>query len=129
LAATRQRHSDYFASVVNGQRARLEAGPDHEAIATLDREIENIRAAWAGVVAQGNLEPIAAFVAGLWLYYEAKGWFQEAVFVLTQVCSLPDVPNGQKASWYRWLGEAHYQMGHQSESRAYYEAAMALLGR
>ena len=87
-ATTQQKHSRYYANFLEAWRAPLEEGADTFMLAKLDRDIENVRAAWAWLFTQRDLETIAVYLEGLWLYYEHKGWFQEATFVLSQVCTL-----------------------------------------
>ena len=104
-------------------------GPDPAALAGIDRELGNIRAAWEGLIVRGEVEIVAAYVEGLWPFYQHRGWFQEAVQVLNQACALPGASTLQQARWRRQLGDAYYQMSHLTRSRANFEQAMALLGR
>jgi DNA-binding SARP family transcriptional activator/predicted ATPase len=126
---THQKHSHYYANFLEAWRAPSEEGADTFMLAKLDRDIENVRSAWAWLFTQRDLETLVVYLEGLWLYYEHKGWFQEATFVLSQVCTLEQVSALQKARWHRWLGEAHYQMGHLQECRQQLEQAMILTGR
>jgi DNA-binding SARP family transcriptional activator/predicted ATPase len=128
-ATIQQKHYRYYAGFLEARRLPLEDSPDKPILAELDREAENIRAAWEWVATHGEIAAIAAYLEGLWRYYRHKGWFQEAVLVLKQVCALEQVSNHQRARWQRWLGEAHYQMGYMRESREHLEQVMALLGR
>jgi hypothetical protein len=128
-AETEQSYYCYYAKFLERHRPTLENGPNPTALAGIDRELGNIRAAWEVLMARGEPETFAAYVEGLWFFYQHKGWFQEAVQVLNQACTLPGASSLQVARWRRQLGEAYYQMSRVSKSRTNLEQALALLGR
>jgi hypothetical protein len=68
-----------YAEFLEKRRPAIENKPDPEVMAEIDQELGNIRAAWEGLLAQGNMQAMAVFLEGLWRYYQHKGWFQEAV--------------------------------------------------
>lgn len=125
-AAVQHRFAEYYADFL--QKRRLELG-DRQVVAALDEEVENVRAAWQWVVREEKRPLLVPFLAALWEYYRRKGWYQEAVGVLTQACQLPDWSPLQQAQWRRWLGEAFYQLGDLRESGQQVEVGLALLKR
>ncbi|MBE7554248.1 MAG: hypothetical protein HS126_24560 [Anaerolineales bacterium] len=127
-AETRQKHSRYYADFLEKRRLSIENRPNPAAMAEIDQELSNIRAAWEELLAQKKIETIAVFLEGLWRFYQQTGWFQEAVLVLKQACTLAETSSLQQACWQRRLGEAHYQLGQWAESKEYLERALALLG-
>lgn len=127
--AVQQEHCHHYTGFLEARRPSLADSLAKPALAELDREVENIRAAWEWVATHGEIATITAYLEGLWRYYRRKGWFQEAVLALDQVCGLEQASAWQRARWQRWLGEAHYQLGHLRESRGHLEQAMVLLGR
>lgn len=127
--AVQQEQCHHYAGFLEARRQSLADSPDKPTLAELDREVENIRAAWEWAATHGEIAAITAYMEGLWRYYRRKGWFQEAALALDQVCGLEQASAWQRARWQRWLGEAHYQMGHLRESRGHLEQAMTLLGR
>jgi tetratricopeptide (TPR) repeat protein len=126
-AETRQKHCRYYTDFLEKRRPLIENRPNPAAMAEIDRELGNIRAAWEELLAQEEVEIIAVFLEGLWRFYQQKGWFQEAVLALKQACTLAGTSSLQQACWQRRLGEAHFQMGQWAESREYLERALALL--
>jgi predicted ATPase/DNA-binding SARP family transcriptional activator len=127
-AAAQQKHGCYYAEFLEARRGPLEEHADQSSLAEIDKEVENIRAAWEWLLAHGRVEAIAAYLEALWRYYQHKGWFQEAVFALNQACALEQASTLQKVRWQRWLGNAHFQMGHLQESRQHLEQVQSLLG-
>ena len=123
------KHSHFYAGYLQAWQPTLENESDWSALAAIDAEIENIRAGWDWLVHQGEVEAITPYLAGLFRYYQRKGWFQEAAVVLEQACALEQVSALQKGQWYRWLGETHYNLGNLSESREYLEHALVQLDR
>lgn len=125
-AAMQAQHCRFYAAFLQERQPRL---ADKVAVLELDDEVENLRAVWQWVLGQGERPFLAPFLAGLWLYYRRKGWYQEAVGVLKQACQLPDLPALQQAQWRRWLGEAYYQLGDMEESQKQVELGLVLLKR
>jgi DNA-binding SARP family transcriptional activator/predicted ATPase len=127
-ATTQQNHARYYAGYLEARRTALEANAAKPILAELDREVENLRAAWEWLSARGEIEAVAAYLEGLWRYYQHKGWFQEAILVLGQVCDREQAASWQRARWHRWSGDANYQMGDLQKSCEQLERAMALIG-
>lgn len=128
-AETRQKHARYYTEFLEKRRPLIENRPDPAAMAEIDRELGNIRAAWEELLAQEDTGAIAVFLEGFWQFYQQKGWFQETVPALKQAVALTGAAGLQQARWRRWLAEAHYQLGQSAESREYLEQALALLGQ
>jgi predicted ATPase/DNA-binding SARP family transcriptional activator len=124
----RRSHRRYYMEYLEKRRPAIENQPDSVAMAEIDQELGNIRAAWEELLAQGEPETITLFLEGLWRFYQQKGWFQEAALVLEQACSLAQASRTIQARWQRRLGEAYYQMDQTAESQAHFEEALALLG-
>ncbi|MCA9994712.1 MAG: hypothetical protein KDE56_03125 [Anaerolineales bacterium] len=126
MTAVQARYANYYTHFLQERRHLL---ADKLAVAELDEEVENVRAAWQWLV-QGEKRPlIPPFLAALWEYYRRKGWYEEAVGVLGQACQLPDWSPLQQAQWRRWLGEAFYQLGDLRESGQQVTEGLALLKR
>jgi predicted ATPase/DNA-binding XRE family transcriptional regulator len=77
-AVTRDRHSIYYTDRVAQLEGTLKGAQQLEALAEMDLEMGNIRAAWQWAVREGRLlaarKPIRAF----WSFYDIRGRFQEA---------------------------------------------------
>jgi len=125
---TRDRHSQYYAEFLLNRKAALQYRTDRLAIAELDVEVKNLRAAWEWLLKHAKVDAIADYLEGLWLFQSYNGWFPEAVIALEQASQLSDTSVLQRARWQRLLGEAHYQMGHTEQSRKHSELSLNLLG-
>ncbi len=72
-----ERHGCYYASFVHQRGEQLQGPQQEQALAELDREIENVRAAWRWAVARRRLPELRQSLRGLGLYYHSRGWFLE----------------------------------------------------
>lgn len=75
--AARDRHAAFFAAFVQQQHADMGKPQQAVALAAVDSEIENVRAAWDWGVAQGRVEWLQQALAGLDQYYRVRGWIKE----------------------------------------------------
>jgi tetratricopeptide (TPR) repeat protein len=74
---------------------QLQGSQQEQALAELDREIENVRAAWRWAVAQRRLPELKQSLRGLGLYYHSRGWFVEGEAAMRlAVASLSNQDNG-----------------------------------
>jgi len=124
---TRQKHGRFYGSFLQSRRAALQDLYDKSVLNVLDTEIENIRAALEWYFEQRDVESISVYLDNLFPYYQRKGWYQEAVFVLQQACKLEKAPALKKGFWHRWLGESYYTLGVFTESMRNLELAMQFL--
>jgi predicted ATPase/DNA-binding SARP family transcriptional activator len=75
---TYSRHADWYAVFLDRERMALE-GPLHVvAIATIEAELDNIRAAWRWAIDNGRFGALALALDGLSAAHEARGRFREA---------------------------------------------------
>lgn len=125
---TRQKHGRFYGSFLGSRRAALQDVYDKSVLNVIDTEIENIRAALEWYFEQKDVEAVSVYLDSLFPYYQRKGWFQEAVFVLQQACKLENAPNLKKGYWHRWLGESYYTLGVFTESMRNLELALQHLG-
>jgi DNA-binding SARP family transcriptional activator/predicted ATPase len=70
VAAVHDRHCVYYAARLEAWAADIKGERQMVAIAALDVEIDNARAAWDWAVAQGDLATVAQAIDGLCLYYD-----------------------------------------------------------
>ena len=78
-AAVRRRHARTFATLLKAQETPLRGGDLHSALAIISGEIDNVRAAWAWMVEQGDPALLGELVVPLLLFYEVRSWFEEGV--------------------------------------------------
>ena len=95
-AAARRAHAGYFADFTERRWARLTGHERDAALAELEGEIENVRAAWRYWVADRNLEQLRKFTDCLWRLYDARGWYYATVDltadVLNVLATTPSTP-------------------------------------
>jgi predicted ATPase len=75
---TRDRHGVYYTELVAQLEGSLKGERQPEALADVGAEIDNVRDAWRWAVTRGQVAAIQRTVKGLWLFYEIRGWFEEA---------------------------------------------------
>jgi predicted ATPase len=75
--AARSRHADYFLALVDEMGARLNARGEGSALAAVDREEDNIRAAFAGLLAAGDHERVGRACWSLLPYWSIRERFVE----------------------------------------------------
>jgi predicted ATPase/class 3 adenylate cyclase len=83
-AAAYQAHAGYFAGFVLDQveptTGKVQDSSSLEAaIRALGAEVENVQAAWRYWVEEKDVEQLGKLVDGLWLLYEARGWYQAMI--------------------------------------------------
>jgi predicted ATPase/tetratricopeptide (TPR) repeat protein len=76
-AAVRNRHSAYFCAVLQQKEVDLKGSRQQAALAELEADTENMRAAWDWAVKQGGANRLAQAVESLCLFYEWRGRYFE----------------------------------------------------
>ena len=77
------RHSAYYAGALQSWGRDIKGPRRREALAEMDVEIDNARAAWDWVVAQGDVERLSEAVEGLGRYYGLRWRSQEGTVALS----------------------------------------------
>jgi predicted ATPase/transcriptional regulator with XRE-family HTH domain len=77
-AAARGQHSVYYTDLAARLEGDLRGARQLEALAEMDMEIENVRAAWQWAVRQGQLAATRKPIRAFWSFYDIRGRFQEA---------------------------------------------------
>jgi predicted ATPase/DNA-binding SARP family transcriptional activator len=97
--AVRDRHCAYYSAALERWAGELKGARQREALAEMDSEIENGRAAWYWAVAHRQVPRLAQGVEGIWLYHsqrlrlqEGEAAFQAAVLALEAI----DSPEAQR---------------------------------
>lgn len=80
--ATHERHSKFYANLLAQRRADLHRGRQREALAELNREWDNIRAAWTWAAGHRDLEKLRQAAETLAIYYDFRGRYLEGLRVL-----------------------------------------------
>jgi len=78
------RHATHYALFLQQQTERLTGPEQHEALAAIGMEIENVRDGWHRAVARRKVAELGQSIESLALFYEIRGWFQEGDEVFGQ---------------------------------------------
>jgi tetratricopeptide (TPR) repeat protein len=73
----KDRHCAHYAQLLHAKEADLIGRHQREALAEIEAEIENVRAAWNWAVDQGKIEEIDHSLESLAEFYRIRGRFQE----------------------------------------------------
>ncbi|MEZ4712665.1 MAG: BTAD domain-containing putative transcriptional regulator [Caldilineaceae bacterium] len=128
LTKTQEQHHQFYATYLEARRAAVEEIPNPAALTELSQEVENLRAAWAWLVTQSDLQKLAFYLNGLWSFYQQMGWYKEAIYLLRQVIDHPQATTLQQLRWHYWLGDAYYQLGEIQPSQTNLTMALTLAG-
>jgi predicted ATPase/DNA-binding SARP family transcriptional activator len=129
--AVRDRHSQYFAAALQRWAADLKGARQQEALAEMDVEMANARAAWDWMVSQGDWARIDRAIEGLGLYHQWRVRYAEAASAFQAVAqplsSLPAPAQEGARVWAKALIWHSIFTGPQQTDRLLQEAA-GLLG-
>jgi predicted ATPase len=126
-------HAAYYAGLMQQSWAELRNARQPTALAAIEQDIENIRAAWRYCLAKKNSAQLLKFMDSFWIVYDIRGWyhaglelFEEAAMCLTQ----PSMNDGAKLVKGKALGYVGYYtgiVGHPERGVTLYEEAIALI--
>lgn len=77
--AAHESHAVYFANFMERMSQELRSGRQKTCLDEIESDIENVRASWRYLAAQGNSAMIAKIVDSLWYFHELRGWYHAAV--------------------------------------------------
>ena len=93
--AAQERHGMYYAGFLEQRAEALRGAGPQAALAEIDAEIENVRAAWHWMLAERRLAEIARSVDSLESFYDTHGWYGEGEEAFGQAVAAlerPDLP-------------------------------------
>nr|MBA3531493.1 tetratricopeptide repeat protein [Ardenticatenales bacterium] len=70
-------HCRYYSAFLQRHQGQLTSAEQGAALARIEQEIENIRAAWQWAVDQGIVQALEEALDSLYLYYETRSLFEE----------------------------------------------------
>jgi predicted ATPase/class 3 adenylate cyclase len=90
-------HAEYFAAWTLDHCQGL-AGDERDAASErMAADIGNLKAAWRYWVADGDFEELGKLTDGLWLLYNARGWYHETASLITDLLGvLSSTPSNQE---------------------------------
>ncbi|HEY7034534.1 MAG TPA: tetratricopeptide repeat protein [Thermomicrobiales bacterium] len=125
--AAHRLHADLFLALAEDAVGAL-AGPEQAAaLARLEREGDNLRAALASTIDAGDAAPALRFAAALWRFWLVRGYAGEGREWLARVLAIPnDETPSLRATALFGAGALAATQGDYTEAAAAYEAALAL---
>lgn len=73
----RQKHAEYYGKFLNEQGSKFNTKAELKAVDSIEREIENIRAAWCWAVDNGHFDALAMCLDPLMLFHQARSMLME----------------------------------------------------
>lgn len=104
-AAVEEQHGVYYADLLQQRAGALRGEQPQEALAELNAEIENVRAAWRWALEQQRLAAIAQGVESLASFYDTRGWYREGEEAFAQAVTALHTPGSPP------IGEAGRLLG------------------
>ena len=90
-------HAAYFADWTMHQCEKLTGEEREGASDRMAEDIENLSAAWRYWVDKGDFEELGRLTDGLWLLYNARGWYHETTTIITDLLDvLASTPSSQE---------------------------------
>jgi predicted ATPase/transcriptional regulator with XRE-family HTH domain len=74
---TREAHCHHYGAILSKREAGLVGHGQQNALAEIDRAIENVRAGWGWAVAGARIAVVAQYIDGLWLYHDRRTLYRE----------------------------------------------------
>lgn len=87
---TWDRHCRYYSDFLATMATRLREGDDKEALALIETERDDVRAAWRRAVARQDIAAIDRSVESLALFYQIRGRYEEALHALDLALQMVD---------------------------------------
>ena len=85
---TRYSHAVYFADFAERQWQRMKGYERDAAMQEMAQDVENLQTAWQFWSVERDLKELHKMVNGLWLLYDAQGWYQATVKLTTDLLEL-----------------------------------------
>jgi predicted ATPase len=85
LDTTVRAHAEYFAEWAVEYCEKLTGDERIAASARMATDVENLIAAWRYWVAEGDFEQLGKLADGLWLLYNARGWYHQTTTLITDL--------------------------------------------
>jgi predicted ATPase/class 3 adenylate cyclase len=83
--AASRAHAEYFSDFAEARRTPLHGSARVDALDELAFELGNLLTAWKYWVAARDLEQLDRLLDGLWVLYDARGWYHAAVELATDL--------------------------------------------
>ncbi len=96
--AVRQAHAVYYAGLMERGWADLRSSKQKVALAEIEQDIENIRAAWRYRLAEKNSAELLKFMDSFWLVYDVRGWHHAGIELFEEAADQLHPASGDDAA-------------------------------
>ena len=124
----RDRHSAYYAAALQRWATDLKGPRQQAAMAEIEADSENVRAAWKWAVERGQVKQLEQAMEGLCRFYEWRGRYPEIIAAAQAVVHLAQAAQDvrSEAGSYLWWGRTLWRQGDYEMARLQLEQALAL---
>ena len=124
----RDRHIAYYAAALQRWAADLKGPRQQAAMAEIEADSENVRAAWKWAVERGQMRQLGQAMEGLCRFYEWRGRYPEIIAAAQAVVHLAQAAQDvrSEAGGYLWWGRTLWRQGDYEMARLQLEQALAL---
>ena len=84
---TKESHAIYYATVMQRSWVDLRSVNQITALAEIEQEIENIRAAWEYSLAERDSAEVLKFLDSFWVLHDIRGWYHAGIKLFEEVAS------------------------------------------
>lgn len=127
----RDRHCRYYAAFLNQREVSLRGVGQGQALAEIEREIDNVRAAWQWATSQGRWHEIDQALDSLHVYYEVRSRYREGSAALEQAAAALEAGGGPDPLPYgrllAHLGRLTFGLDELEAARSTLEQSLAIL--
>lgn len=127
LDAVRERHLDYYTALAGRAETELVQENQAEWIELLELEHDDLRSATRWAIGQGNAKAATALAAGLWRFWDQRGYISEGTQLLGEIVTTPETPESASALTRAMfgLGRLTRAQGEVGRAEAVFEACLA----
>jgi predicted ATPase/DNA-binding CsgD family transcriptional regulator len=87
--SAQEEHAAYFTAFMGEKWDQLKGERQMQALAEIEADIENVRAAWRYYLDQSNYLQLWNFIKGLWQVYWIRGWYHVGMELFAQAARSP----------------------------------------
>ncbi len=124
----RARHADRFCSLVDAAQSTVMGSDKRRTLDRLEQEHGNLRAAFAWSVERGDTARALRMSAGLWRFWQMRGYLAEGYERVSQALALPRTTDEPAllADAHDAAGGLRYWEGNLTDARDHYQRALEL---
>jgi predicted ATPase/DNA-binding CsgD family transcriptional regulator len=123
--AAQESHAAYYAEFMRRRWQHLKDNRQMRALAEIEVDIENVRAAWRTYLLQGNAPQLWKFINSLWQVYWVRGWNHAGMELFAEAARALEGEEDEESTALRAVAMAHqgYFMAWLGRSDQGYELA------